>query len=68
MTEDEKKPEKKKQWSIIEKFENSLPFNQTNILAFVQAVDRAEKACGSNKFVTLSSLRKELFTPSWKPL
>ena len=33
--EDEKKPEIEKEMSTIEKFENGLPFNQVNILAYV---------------------------------
>jgi hypothetical protein len=57
-----------KKSNVLEKFEFSLPFNQVNILAFSQAVRRAHAACGNQNFVTISALRKELNTPSWKPL
>ena len=54
--------------STLDKFEFSLPFNQVNVLAFSQAVRRAEEACGKQDFVTAEALRKELNTPAWQPL
>ena len=65
IVEDEKKPAIEKKSSILDKFEFSLPFNQVNILAYVQAVQRAHKACGDTDFVTVEALRKELITPAW---
>ena len=68
IVDDEKKPEIEKKSSTIEKFEFGLPFNQVNILAYVQAVQRAHASCGKLDFVTIEALRKELTTPAWKPL
>jgi len=50
---------------VLDKFEFSLPFNQVNIMAFSQAIERAHTACGKEGFVTAMALRKELTTPAW---
>ena len=49
-------------------FELQLPFAQTYISRFMQAIDNAENECGNKGFVTIETLSSKLTTPAWEDL
>ena len=49
-------------------FELKLPFSRTLLTRFMEKIDNAEKANGSQGFITIQQLASELKTPVWQGL
>ena len=52
----------------FQEFEMKLPFTRTLLTRYMEKVDNAEKANGSQGFVTIQQLAAELSTPAWQGL